>query len=354
MHFELEPQARPSHSSRVAVLLINLGTPDAPTPRAVRRYLAEFLSDPRVIEIPALIWQWILRLFILPLRGRPVAAKYASIWLPEGSPLRVYTEQQAKALQQQLKAPGDEVSVEYAMRYGARNIPAMLTQLKRAGIERILLVPMYPQYCAATTASSFDRAFTALQHMRNQPELRTIRHYADFPPYIAALAAQVRAHWAVHGKPDFALGGRLLLSFHGVPKRIIDLGDPYYIHCQLTATLLAQALNLSETESLLTFQSRFGRAAWLKPDTALVLKELGAAGVRRVDVFCPGFPADCLETLEEIGMEGRDIFLQAGGEEYHYIQCLNAAPSFIASLAELVRVHLQGWVAQNSSGPLLK
>lgn len=350
MHFELEPQIHPSHSSRVAVLLINLGTPDRPTPRSVRRYLAEFLSDPRVIEIPALIWQLILRLIILPLRGRAAAAKYRSIWLPEGSPLRVYTAQQAQALQQRLNAQGYAVSVEYAMRYGSRNIPEMLTQLKRSGVERILLLPMYPQYCAATTASAFDMAFTALQRMRNQPELRTIRHYADFMPYLDALAAQVRAHWAVHGVPDFASGSRLLLSFHGVPKRIIDLGDPYYMHCQLTATLLAQRLNLSDAEYCITFQSRFGRAEWLQPDTAAVLKEFGAAGIKRVDVLCPGFTADCLETLEEIGIEGRAIFLQAGGEAYHYIPCLNAAPLFIDSLADLVRLHLQGWPAQNSSG----
>jgi ferrochelatase len=345
MRFDLELPSQPSAAHRVAVLLINLGTPDAPTPRAVRRYLAQFLSDPRVVEIPAALWQLILRGLVLPSRGRTSARKYASIWMPEGSPLRVHTEKTTEALRLFLAQHGYHVLVDFAMRYGVPGIADMLNQLKLAGAERVLLVPMYPQYSSSTTATAFDAAFAALGRMRNQPELRTIRHYADFPGYIEALAAQVGAYWAAHGRPDFAAGDRLILSFHGVPKRTLSLGDPYHEQCQQTGALLTQALGLSEIECRITFQSRFGRAEWLQPYTAPTLRELGAAGVRRVDVFCPGFTADCLETLEEIGIEGRHIFQQAGGQVFHRIPCLNAAEAWIKGLAELVALNLQGWPA---------
>ena len=345
MRFDLELPSQPSASHRVAVLLINLGTPDAPKPRAVRRYLAQFLSDPRVVEIPALAWQIILRLLILPLRGRRSARKYASIWMPEGSPLRVHTEKLTEALRLFLAEHGYHVLVDFAMRYGVPGIPAMLNQLKLAGAERVLLVPLYPQYSSSTTATAFDDAFAALRRMRNQPEIRTIRQYADFPGYIDALAAQVKDYWAAHGRPDFVSGDRLVLSFHGVPKRTLDLGDPYHEHCQKTAALLIQALGLSEIECRVTFQSRFGSAEWLQPYTAPTLKELGAAGVQRVDVFCPGFTADCLETLEEIGIEARDEFRHAGGKVFHRIPCLNASDAWIKGLAELVALNLQGWPA---------
>jgi ferrochelatase len=346
MSYDLEP---PPHQStptqRVAVLLVNLGTPDAPTPGAVRRYLAEFLSDPRVVEIPALLWQPLLRCVILPVRSRASARKYASVWAPEGSPLRVNTERQVEELRRLLGAHGYQVSVDYAMRYGTPNIGAVLNQFKLSGIEHVLLVPMYPQYSSSTTATAFDAAFASLGRMRNQFEVRTIKQYADFGPYIGALAAQVQDYWAMHGRPDFVAGDRLLLSFHGVPKRTMDLGDPYHDQCQQTGALLTQALGLSETECRVTFQSRFGRAAWLQPYTAPTLAELGAAGVKRVDVFCPGFTADCLETVEEIGMEGRDIFVHAGGKAYHRIPCVNASPAWITGLGQLVARHLQGWPA---------
>lgn len=343
MHFDLELPSQPSASHRVGVLLINLGTPDAPTPRAVRRYLAEFLSDPRVVEIPTLVWQFILRTTILPLRGRASARKYASIWKAAGSPLRVHTERQAESLRQLLSASGYTVLVEYAMRYGSPSIGDALHQLKRAGAERVLLVPMYPQYSASTTASAFDAAFAALARMRNQLEIRTIKQYADHPAYIDALANHVAHYWQQHGRPDFAAGDRLLLSFHGVPKRTMDLGDPYSAQCRQTATLLMHALGLTEFECRLTFQSRFGRAQWLQPYTGPTLQELGAAGAARVDVFCPGFTSDCLETLEEIGIEGRDAFLRAGGREFHRIPCVNEEASWIRALAEIVVNHLQGW-----------
>jgi ferrochelatase len=343
MRFDLELPSQPAASHRVAVLLMNLGTPDAPTARAVRRYLVEFLTDPRVVEIPALVWQPLLRGLIAPLRATKVARKYASIWMPEGSPLRVYTERQTEALRALLHSNGYPVIVDYAMRYGTPGIGAMLNQLKLAGAERVLLMPMYPQYSASTTATAFDAAFAALARMRNQPEVRTVRQYADHPAYIHALAEQVRHYWAQHGRPDFAAGDKLVLSFHGVPKRTLDLGDPYHDQCQQTGALLMAALGLSTIECRVTFQSRFGKAEWLQPYTAPTLRELGEAGVRRADVFCPGFTADCLETIEEIGMEVRDEFIAGGGKVFHRIPCVNGAPAWIAALGEIVAENLQGW-----------
>ncbi|SAL28589.1 ferrochelatase [Caballeronia choica] len=343
MRFDLELPSQHAAAHRVAVLLINLGTPDAPTPRAVRKYLAQFLSDPRVVEIPAFLWQLILRLAILPFRSRASAKKYAQVWMPEGSPLRVYTERQVEQLRRLFAANDYHVIVDYAMRYGTPGIPAMLNQLKLEGAERVLLVPMYPQYSSSTTATAFDDAFTALKRVRNQPEIRTIRHYADHPAYIGALAEQVREYWRHHGRPDFAAGDKLVLSFHGVPKRTMDLGDPYHDQCQQTGSLLTAALGLTPIECRVTFQSRFGRAEWLQPYTAPTLAELGAGGVRRVDVFCPGFTADCLETIEEIGIEVRDEFLKAGGKQFHRIPCVNASPAWIKALGEIVAQHLQGW-----------
>lgn len=325
------------------VLLLNLGSPDAPTPRAVRRYLAQFLSDPRVINMPALPWQILLRTVILPWRGRASAKKYAAIWTPDGAPLRVHLQRQTSGLQQWLHANGYAVQAGCAMRYGAGSIASVMQQQNQAGVRRILLMPMYPQYSAATTASAFDAAFDALRSMRNQPEIRTVRAYHDHPAYISALATQVRQYWRERGLPDFAAGERLVLSFHGAPRRTLDLGDPYHDQCQQTAALLMYALGLTGGECRVTFQSRFGRAPWLQPYTAPTLKALGEAGVRRVDVFCPGFTADCLETVGEIGLEARDEFLRAGGQAFHRIPCLNASPTWIAALGEIIAPHLQGW-----------
>ena len=328
---------------RTAILLINLGTPDSATPGAVGRYLREFLSDPRVVEIPALVWQPILRLAILPFRSRASAQKYQSVWMPEGSPLRVYTERQVAALRERLARDGYDVTLDYAMRYGQPNIPTAIDALMRGGAERILLLPMYPQYSASTTATAFDAAFTALGGMRNQPEIRTVKGYADHPAYIAALTEQVARYWRTHGTPDFAAGDKLVLSFHGVPKRTIALGDPYYDECLRTGALLAQALELDDTQCRVTFQSRFGKAEWLQPYTEPTLIELARAGTRRADVFCPGFTADCLETIEEIGMEVRDAFLGAGGVDFRRIDCLNDAAGWIAGMATICADNLQGW-----------
>lgn len=328
---------------RTAVLLINLGTPQAPTAAALRRYLSEFLSDPRVVEIPAPIWKLILHGIILRVRPAKSAKKYASVWMPEGSPLMVYSRRQQLALAQTLKQRGLNVEVALAMRYGEPSIPAVMQQLTDAGIERILVVPMYPQYSATTTATAFDRIGNVLAGMRNQPEMRWIKQFPDDAGYIRALADSVRATWQQHGKPDFAAGDRLVMSFHGVPKRTLLLGDPYHCYCLKTGRLLTEALGLQPDQVRVTFQSRFGKAEWLQPYTEPTLQHLAASGTKRVDVVCPGFPADCLETLEEIAQEAREAFLHAGGTQFHYIPCLNDTAGWIDALADLVQGHLQGW-----------
>jgi protoporphyrin/coproporphyrin ferrochelatase len=336
-----EPAYRHGTPAKTAVLLINLGTPEAPTAPAVRRYLKEFLSDPRVVEIPRPVWWLILNGIILNVRPKKSAEKYAAVWTPDGSPLKVHTERQAKLLRGFLGVAGHQVVVDYAMRYGQPSIPAALERLKADGCTRILLLPLYPQYAASTTATAFDAAFAWAQVTRNQPEIRTLRSFADHPGYIAALAASVREHWAVNGHPMQSY--RLIMSFHGVPRYTLGKGDPYHCECQKTGRLLAEALGLRKDEYQLCFQSRFGRAEWLQPYTAPTLRALGQAGVERVDMICPGFPADCLETLEEIAIEGKAEFLQAGGKDYRYIPCLNERDDWIHALADLAAKHLQGW-----------
>ncbi|WP_157265004.1 ferrochelatase [Azohydromonas aeria] len=320
---------------RTAVLLLNLGTPDAPTPAALRRYLAEFLGDPRVVEIPRAAWLPILHGVILRTRPAKSAAKYASIWTPEGSPLAVWTRRQAEGLQLRL---GSGVLVRHAMRYGNPAIPAVLDELTAAGATRVLVLPLYPQYAASTTATANDAVAQWLARQRRQPEVRFVNHYPDDAGYVGALAAQVRAHWQQHGRAE-----KLVMSFHGVPKRTLLLGDPYHCECHKTARLLAQALELKAEEWVVTFQSRFGKAEWLQPYTEPTLVGLARGGMKSADVICPGFPADCLETLEEINMEVRAAFVQAGGRDYRYIPCLNDTPAWLDALAGLARRHLQGW-----------
>lgn len=337
-NFSHGPSATSPMGATTAVLLCNLGTPQAPTASALRRYLTEFLSDRRVVEIPRLIWMLILHGIILRVRPAKSAAKYASIWTPQGSPLAVWTQTQARLLQDKLSLSGHHVRVLPAMRYGQPSVASQLDELKRAGIERILVLPLYPQYSATTTASVFDAVATWGLNTRLLPEFRFVNHYHDAPGYIAALAARIRAHWAEHGQ-----GERLVLSFHGVPKRTLLLGDPYHCECLKTARLLREALGLSPEQCIVTFQSRFGKAEWLQPYTEPTVVKLAEAGVRRIDVACPGFTSDCLETLEEIQMEVRDAFLGAGGQRFDYIACLNDAPSWIDALAVLAEQHLQGW-----------
>jgi ferrochelatase len=325
------------------VLLVNLGTPEAPTPEAVRPYLEEFLSDPRVVEIPRIVWRPILNTFVLTTRPKASAARYRQIWLKEGSPLKVYTERQALLLRGYLgeRGPGGEVVVDYAMRYGKPTIPGKLESFKAQGCERILILPLYPQYSSSTTATAFDAAFAALTRMRNQPEIRTVRDFHDDPGYIGAIASTVRDSWAKRGRPDV-----LVMSFHGAPARIVKLGDPYASECQTTARLVADALGLVESDYTVTFQSRFGRAEWLKPYTADVLVELGKRKLGRVDVICPGFVADCLETLEEIAIEGKGLYQNAGGGEFFYIPCLNDRHEWITGLTNLVERNLHGWLPE--------
>ena len=341
-----EPPYTHGTPEKTAILLINLGTPEAPTTPAVRRYLKEFLSDPRVVEIPRMLWWLILNGIILNIRPKKSAAKYASIWTPQGSPLKTHSEKQARLLRGFLGADGHHVVVDYAMRYGQPSIPATLSRLKANGCTRILLLPLYPQYASSTTASALDAAFAWASKTRNQPEIRTVRSFADDPGYIQGLANSVREHWMRNGRP--ATGYQLIMSFHGVPRYTLDKGDPYHCECQKTGRLLAEALNLGTQEYQICFQSRFGRSEWLTPYTAATLKALGKKGLQRVDILCPGFPADCLETLEEIAMEGKTAFIQAGGKAYYYIPCLNERDDWIHALKNLVSKNLHGWPTRNS------
>jgi ferrochelatase len=319
---------------KIGVLLINLGTPNAPEPGAVKLYLREFLSDPRVVEIPQLVWQPILRGIILNTRPKKSAHAYKQVWMEEGSPLAVFTARQARALQ---AAFGAQVIVDHAMRYGRPAIAERIDALKAAGCERILLAPLYPQYCAATTATATDEAFRHLRHLRWQPALRTLPPYHDDPLYIGALAESVRASLAALAFEPQAL----LVSFHGMPQRTLELGDPYHCHCRKSARLLGEALG---REVDVAFQSRFGRAKWLEPATDTVLAGLPAQGVTKVAVLAPGFAADCLETLEELAIRGRDTFLTAGGSDFACLPCLNDSGPGIAMLRALIARELEGWV----------
>ena len=329
---------------RVGVLLVNLGTPEAPTASALRKYLKEFLSDPRVVEIPKLVWWPLLNLIILNTRPKKSAAKYASVWMPEGSPLRVFSERQRARTAEALRSRGLDVEVELAMRYGEPSIATGLDRLKSKGVNRVLLLPLYPQFSASTTATVFDKVYEALAAMRSPPALRTIRHFHDHPAYIQAVANSIRSHWATHGRGDF-----LLMSFHGVPKRSLLKGDPYHCECHKTGRLIATALGLADSEWRVSFQSRFGPAEWLKPYTAELFDQLPLAGVKRLDVVCPGFISDCLETLEEIAMEGKEEFLSAGGEQYTFIPCLNDSEEAVGLLSTLIEQETLGWPVRPES-----
>ncbi|WP_260924718.1 ferrochelatase [Novosphingobium sp. 9] len=329
----------PLKAPRVGVLLVNLGTPDAPTPQAVRRYLAEFLSDPRVIEIPAVVWKPILHGVILRTRPAKSAHAYAQVWTDKGSPLAAITAAQAEALQARL---GAEVMVDWAMRYGNPSIPSRMEAMRSAGCERILIAPLYPQYCAATTASVMDAVGTALGSMRWQPALRTLPSYYDAPAHIDALATDLGAQLAA--LPE--LPEALLLSFHGMPERTLKLGDPYHCHCLKTARLLQERLSarFPALEIRHAFQSRFGRARWLEPSTEAVLAEMAHGGTRRLAIAAPGFSADCVETLEELAIRGREVFLESGGESFVTLSCLNASEAGMDMLQALVRNELSGWL----------
>ncbi|MDR2925254.1 MAG: ferrochelatase [Azoarcus sp.] len=336
------PPRNPKERPRAGVLLVNLGTPDAPTAKALRPWLRQFLSDPRVVELPPLIWQPILNGIILTTRPPRSAKKYAAIWTPEGSPLKIHTERLADLLRDKLNGgqgqSRDGIAVAWAMRYGSPSIADTLNALRMRGIQRILVVPLYPQFAASTTASVLDEVALALRSWRNLPELRFVRSFPDDPGYIAALAASVREHWTAHGQGDC-----LVASFHGQPASTDALGDPYRAECLVTARLLAEALSLPPEKLHVTFQSRFGRGKWLEPYTLPTLERLAASGEKRVDVICPGFAADCLETLEEIAMLCHDAFLARGGEAFHAIPCLNARPEWVNALERIIQGQTMGW-----------
>lgn len=315
--------------SQTGVLLINLGTPDTPDSQATRRYLGEFLADPRVVDLHPLLWRPILHGIILRFRPRLSAENYRKIWTQEGSPLLAISRQQLKALRQALDGQG--LHLELAMRYGQPSIKTGIEQLLAKKIDRLLVLPLYPQYSATTTASCLDELARVLKQVPNLPEILFLRSYAQDPGYIQALANSVREHQAEHGQPD-----KLLISFHGIPQRYATQGDPYPEECHASARCLAQALGLTPDQWQLGFQSRFGREPWLKPYVDQTLKDWGRQGIKKVQVICPGFSADCLETLEEIAMQNRDFFLKAGGKDYGYIQALNARPDHIQALATLI------------------
>jgi ferrochelatase len=341
-----EPLFEHQRAARVGVLLVNLGTPDAPTAASVRRYLAEFLSDPRVVEIPRALWLPLLYGVILNVRPARSAKRYATVWTKDGSPLLVHSRRQKTLLLgylgQRLKEmglPSDHAQIELGMRYGAPSVADAMNTLKANGCDRILVLPLYPQYAASTTASAFDEVVRVASQWRRIPALRVIDAYHDDPGYIGALVQSINEYWVRNGRPD-----KLVLSFHGVPRRSLELGDPYHCHCLKTGRLVATELGLTAEQCVVTFQSRFGRAQWLTPYTEPTLVALAKEGARRVDVACPGFVSDCLETLEEIAHEGQAAFLKAGGGEYHYIPCLNERPAWIAALADLAVRNLQGWL----------
>ncbi len=342
--FDDQPTVPHGTAPKTAILLVNLGTPDEPTAPALRRYLREFLSDPRVVEIPRAVWLPILHGVILTVRPAKSAAKYASVWMPEGSPLAVWTQRQTKLLQGYLGERGlsaQRLIVRHAMRYGSPSVASVLDELHAANATRILVVPLYPQYAAATTASVNDAVMAWMRRQRRQPELRFVNHYHDDAGYVDALARSVLAHWQTHGRGD-----KLVMSFHGVPERSLHLGDPYHCECHKTGRLLAERLGLKSEQWQVTFQSRFGKAKWLEPYTEPTLVALAQQGLNSVDVICPGFVADCLETLEEIAQEARDAFLGAGGQTFNYIPCLNDRHEWIAALAAITQQHLQGWPVQ--------
>ena len=338
-YYVSEPDYAHGSAECTGVALINLGTPEAPTPRALRKYLAQFLGDPRVIELPRWLWRLILHGIVLRTRPRRVAKGYAGIWTDEGSPLLVISKRQREALEHSLaeRCPGP-VRVALGMSYGRPSIPDALDELRRAGARRIVLLPMYPQYSGSTAGSVFEATTAELNRWRWIPEFRWIQNYCDDPGYIAALARSVRDYRAEHGSGDL-----LLFSFHGVPKRYLMNGDPYHCQCQKTARLVAEHLGLGADEYRVTFQSRFGREPWLQPYTDETVEALGRQGMQRLDVICAGFPADCLETIEEIGGENREIFEGAGGGELHYIPALNDRADHIDALADLVVAHTRGW-----------
>jgi ferrochelatase len=327
---------------RVGVLLTNLGTPEAPATKPLRKYLKQFLWDPRVVEIPRPVWWLILNGIILRLRPSRSAASYGKIWTDRGSPLMFHTRDQADAVRALMQARhGERVIVEFAMRYGTPDIAGTVQGMLQRGVHKLLVLPLYPQYSGATTASTFDALAADFTRRRWLPEFRFVSQYHDHPAYIEAVADSIRRYRAQHGTAD-----KLLFSYHGEPRRYLDQGDPYHCQCHKTTRLVIDKLGLQESEYLTTFQSRFGKAEWLQPYTDITLKGLPNEGVKSIQVVCPGFSADCLETIEEICEENRDYFMAAGGETFGYIPCLNSEPEHISALATIIEEQLTGWLGE--------
>ena len=323
---------------KVGILITNLGTPDQPNAKALKIYLKEFLSDPRVIEVPKIIWQFILRGFILQIRPKKSAAVYKSIWTDQGSPLLHISKQQLKAIREHLRETHGNSVIELGMRYGNPSIKNALKKLQQKQVRKLLILPLYPQYCAATTGSTFDAVSNILQKWRWIPELRFINQYFEEKHYIMALSDSIKEFWKQNNKPE-----KLIFSYHGIPKKYHLEGDPYHCFCLKTTRLIKESLNLSDEEVLTTFQSRFGSQEWLKPYTDKTLKELPKQGIKKIHIISPGFSADCLETLEELKVENKNYFIEAGGKDYKYIPCLNDNPSHIKFLSDLISKHTQGW-----------
>ena len=332
------PWPKPFTTARVGVLLVNLGTPDAPTAPAIKRYLREFLSDPRVIEIPKLLWWPILNGPILLARPRKLAPRYQSIWMEEGSPLLVYTQRQTAGLRRIFAERGLDVEVETGMRYGKPSIKSAMMSLRDRGCEHVLVVPLYPQYASSTTATVVDAVTQVAARLRDQPAMRFIKRFPTHPSFIKPLGDKIAAYWAQHGRPQ-----KLLMSFHGLPQQCVNMGDPYCKDSYETARALAAHLGLTDDQYLVTFQSRFGPAKWLEPYTEPTVERLAKEGITDIDVVCPGFLADCLETLEEISIEVGETFKHAGGKQFRYISALNDDPAWLTGLADMVQEHLQGW-----------
>ncbi len=339
-YYNHEPDYEHGDQLKVGILLTNLGTPDAPTAKALRPYLQQFLMDRRVVEIPRFIWCWILHFIILVVRPKKSAEKYAQVWSEEGSPLLVHAQKQTQLLRgflaQKIKSP---FVVELGMSYGNPSMKSAIEKLKAQHCNKILVFPLYPQYAASSTAASLDAVWKTLLKMRNVPAIRTIRNYHDHPAYIKALATSIQDYWVINGKPK-----KLIMSFHGVPKFHLMKGDPYHCECHKIARLVAEELNLDKTQYQVAFQSRFGKQEWLKPYLASTLENLGKEKLNRIDVVCPGFSSDCLETLEEIAIEGKEIFQSNGGGEYHYIPALNENETWITAMTEIALENLGGWV----------
>lgn len=340
MKYRGSPDFDHAQKGVIGVLVTNLGTPTAPNKAALRPYLKQFLSDPRVVEIPRLLWWLILNGIILNVRPARSAKAYETVWTDEGSPLMFHTRAQTEQLQDRLSsAHGDQVIVDFAMRYGQPSISSALQSLIDRGARQLLVLPLYPQYSGPTGGSTFDAIAEDFSKRRWVPDFQFVASYHDQPGYIRAIAASIRDHWATHGRAE-----KLLFSYHGEPRRYLDQGDPYHCQCHKTTRLVAQELALEEDQYLSAFQSRFGKEEWLKPYTDHTLQQLAADGVRSVQLVCPGFSADCLETIEEIGEENRDYFLEAGGERYEYIPCLNSSDGHIDFLASLVNERIKPWL----------